>query len=196
MLLIDSYVFVRAGFHADGIRELARGGLDLSGGWAVKVTAGIFLGFRILLALGFAQLTAIFVALILYQGDIAADLNSQAQRENTALIASANRHVDADIEQASDAVKETQQRVEALRKERDVTLRYLRSRGTWRNVERAHQAQAALPSLSKICRQRHPTLARCAKSLPCASRDVMRLFRGKSPIHRRVSRPQPVFWRN
>lgn len=149
MLLIDSYVFVRAGFHADGIRELARAGLDLSGGFGAKLKAGIFLSVRILLSLGFAQLTAIFIALILYRADIAADLDHRYQQENAPLITAAQQRVDAEIQQAGNEVTAAQERVDALQKQITVTLGYLRSPAVWRNHARAQQAQAALPDLQQ-----------------------------------------------
>lgn len=159
LLLIDSYGFCRAGFHADGIRELARAGLDISGGFAVKFTAGLFLTFRIFLALVFAQLTAIFMSLILYHGDVMAHLEHQYQQQNGALIAAATRRADGDIQQARDQVSGAQQRVDALQKQIDVTLAYLRGPQPWRNQERARQAQTMLPELQRNLEAATATLA-------------------------------------
>lgn len=152
ILLIDSYVFLRAGFHADGIRELARAGIDLSGGWIAKLTARIFLSLRIMLSAALAQLTALIVGLVLWQADIAADLNHRFQQENASVIAAATSRADADDRQAADAVKGAQERVDGIQKQIDTTLRYLRNRSVWRNKERAHQAQAALPELEQDLR--------------------------------------------
>lgn len=153
ILLIDSYVFLRAGFHADGIRELARAGLDLSGGWKTKVTAGIFLNLRISLSLALAQLTAMLVGLFLWQADIAADLNHRFQQENAGVIVTATAHVDDEERQTVDAVKGVQVRIGGLQTQIDAELHYLRSRAVWRNRERARQAQAALPELEQNLRQ-------------------------------------------
>ena len=165
ILLLDSVLFVRAGFHADGIRELARAGLDLSGGFGVKLTAGIFLGLRILLALAFAQLSAIFFSLILYHGDVAANVQHQYQQQNGALIAAASRRVDDDIHQTAAAVDGAQRRVDALQRQADLTLRYLRGPLPWRNWERARTAQAMLPDLERNLQAATATLAALRKEL-------------------------------
>lgn len=165
LLLIDSYGFCRAGFHADGIRELARAGLDISGGFAVKFAARLFLAFRILQALVFAQLTAIFMSLILYHGDVMAHLEHRYQQQNAALIAAATRRVDGDIQQARDAVSGAQQRVDALQKQIDVTLAYLRGPQPWRNQERARQAQTMLPELQRDLEAATATLATLRENL-------------------------------
>lgn len=117
VLLIDSYGFLRAGFHAEGIQQLARGGLDLAGGLAAKIKAGIFLGLRILLSLGFAQLSAVFVALILFKSDITAEIERFYREQNRSLIASVSLQTDADIARAADVTQEANARVEALQKQ-------------------------------------------------------------------------------
>jgi hypothetical protein len=165
LLLIDSYGFCRAGFHADGIRELARAGLDLSGSFAAKIAAGVFLAFRILLALVFAQLTAIFMSLILYHADIMAHLEQQNQQQNAALITAATRRIDGDIQQASEAVSEAQQRVDAFQKQIDATLNYLRGPQPWRNKERARSAQTMLPELQRNLETATSTLATLRENL-------------------------------
>jgi predicted nucleic acid-binding Zn-ribbon protein len=117
ILLLDSYVFVRAGFHADGLNELARGGLDLTGGLAAKIKAGLFLALRIFLSLGFAQLTAIFLGLILFRPDITAEIDRFYQQQNATLIASATRQVDSEIQRADDAVKGASAHAAALQQQ-------------------------------------------------------------------------------
>jgi len=165
MLLIDSYGFCRAGFHADGIRELARAGLDISGGSLVKFTAGLFLAFRILLALVFAQLIAIFMSLIIYHADLMAHLEHKYQQQNAPLVTAATRRVDGDIQQAADVVSGEQQRVDALRKQIDVTLTYLRGSQPWGNKDRAHEAQTMLPDLQHNFEAASSTLATMRENL-------------------------------
>jgi hypothetical protein len=107
-LMNDSFVFLRAGWHKSGLNELLRGGLDLAGGVTAKIKAGLFLCLRILQALAFAQLTAIFVGLVLFRADIAAVIDRQNEQQNASLIARANADVDAEIQRATDAVKDTE----------------------------------------------------------------------------------------
>lgn len=165
LLLIDSYGFCRAGFHADGIRELARAGLDISGGFLVKFTASLFLAFRILLALFFAQLTAVFMSLILYHADIMAHLEHKYQQQNMVLITTVTHRVDGDIQQATDAVNAAQQRVDALQKQTELTLNYLRGPLPWRNPERATQAKTLLPQLQSNLETATSTLASLQEAL-------------------------------
>src|SRR5262249_36108261 len=108
VMQIDSYVFLRAGFHADGLRLLAHAGLDISGGAAAKITGGLFLAIRILLSLGFAQLTAIFVGILIFRADVGAEINRSFLRENAALIAQANAHADAEIARATETAKQAE----------------------------------------------------------------------------------------
>ena len=114
LLVIDSYCFLRASFHADGVRELARAGLDISGGWGVKLAAGLFLTLRILLSLGFAQLTGIFVSLYIFHADIAHEVDRRFQQNNAALISAATHRVDAQIQRTTEAEKAAAMRVDAL----------------------------------------------------------------------------------
>jgi len=174
MLLLDAYLFIRAGFYAQGVHELARAGIDLSGGWATKLTAGAFLLFRIVLSVAFAQLTAIFVGLILYHADIVADLNQHSQQQNAKVIAAATNLVDGANRQEVDATKAAQARVDALQRQVDLTLRYLRRTSTWRNPARAQQAQAALPEIESELRTATSDLDRLRKNVAVrlANRDA------------------------
>ena len=115
--LVDSYVFLRAGFYAEGLAELARGGLDLRGGGDAKVKARVFLGVRILFSIGLAQLTAIFVSLALYGPEVAGEINRQYQQQNFALIAEAKLQVDGEIRRAADAVKGQEAHLAALQRQ-------------------------------------------------------------------------------
>ncbi len=76
ILFIDSYMIMRSGWHLSGIAELKRGGLDISGGPVARIKTGFFLTFRIMLSIGLAQLTAIFVSLLIF----AADINSPIEK--------------------------------------------------------------------------------------------------------------------
>ena len=117
LLAIDSYCFLRASFHADGLRELARAGLDISGGWGVKLTAGLFLVLRIALSLGFAQLTGIFVSLLIFHADIAREVDRSFQQSNAVVISAATHRVDAQIQRTTAAEQAAETRVDALEKQ-------------------------------------------------------------------------------
>src|SRR5580693_7606973 len=70
ILFIDSYMFFRSGWHLNGIREILRGGLDISGGAQASIKAAISLAVRILLSIGLAELTAVFISLLIFSSDI------------------------------------------------------------------------------------------------------------------------------
>ena len=165
LLMVDSHGFNRAGFYADGVKEMARAGLDLGSGLAAKITAGVFLAFRILLALVFAQLTAVFTSLIIYHDDVVAHLEQQYQQQNAPLVDAAERRIDASIQQATDAVLGAQQQVDALQKQIDTTLAYLRGAQPWRNQERARSAQTMLPELQRNLETATSTLATLRENL-------------------------------
>jgi hypothetical protein len=105
---------MRSGWHLSGIQELKRGGLDISGGALVRVKAGFFLTIRIALSIGLAQLTAIFVSLLIFQADIQKRFEGTYLQANAQLIAPAAELVDAAIHRATDAVNVQTARVNAL----------------------------------------------------------------------------------
>ena len=112
VLMIDAYIFYRSGFELSGIDELRRGGLDVGGpGPAGKIG---YLAARIILSVGFAQLTAIFVALIIFGSDIDARLNAENQTANARPLADVTAIVDADVQRATAAVKTQADRVNSL----------------------------------------------------------------------------------
>jgi Domain of unknown function (DUF4407) len=113
VLLIDSYIFYRSGFEISGIDELRRGGLEVGGGHGPASKIG-YLAARIVLSVGFAQLTAIFVALIIFAADTDSRINSTYQNANARLRTDITAIVDADIQRADVAVKTQAARVDSL----------------------------------------------------------------------------------
>jgi Domain of unknown function (DUF4407) len=104
ILLIDRYVVVISGYHQEGLRELARGGLDISGGAFPRVKAAVYLIVRILgLSVGLAQLTAIFVSLLIFSPDIHARIEKNYQEANKTPVARVTALTDGGIEQATAA---------------------------------------------------------------------------------------------
>lgn len=105
ILLIDSYMVMRSGWHLSGIAELKRGGLDISGGRGARIKANVFLAIRVLLSIGLAQLTAVFLSLLVFGADISAYNQSRYLRANADIIASASAQVDAEIRRVGEAVR-------------------------------------------------------------------------------------------
>ena len=104
ILQIDAFTIMRSGWHLNGIAELKRGGLDISGGLMARVKASCLLVIRILLALGIAQLTAIFVSILVFGHDIDARIDSDNLQVNAPLVATATARADADIQRQRDDV--------------------------------------------------------------------------------------------
>jgi hypothetical protein len=121
LTLVDSYLFIRSGWFYSGIDELKRGGLDIGAGIWARVKAGFSFVIRLVLSIGLAQLTAIFMGLILFT-----DINFSIQRKwreaNASLIARATESVDAEIRRATEAVTVQTGRVSTLAAQID-TLR-------------------------------------------------------------------------
>jgi hypothetical protein len=114
IMAIDSYMIMRSGWHLSGIEELKRGGLDVAGGRLARVKAVVFLAVRIALSVGLAQLTAIFVALLIFGADIDARLLDAYREANAPLIATATTLVDGAIERGTAAVTAQSERVASL----------------------------------------------------------------------------------
>ncbi len=104
ILQIDSYVVLRSGWHLSGIIELKRGGIDISGGPASRIKAGLFLTIRILLSVCLAQLTAVFLSLLIFGADINARLDAADTQTNASLVQTATAQVDAAIQRATVSV--------------------------------------------------------------------------------------------
>jgi hypothetical protein len=111
---IDSYMVMRSGWHLAGIQELKRAGFDISGGQWARLKAGLFLSIRIILSVGLAQLTAIFVSLIIFSADIRSRTQDTYLKSNAHLVGPATALVDAGIQRATDAVAVQMKRVNAL----------------------------------------------------------------------------------
>jgi uncharacterized protein DUF4407 len=116
ILNLDSLVFFRSGFEIVGIAGLLRGGLDVGGG-PRPLERFVFVGVRILLSVGMAQLLALFTGIIVFQSDIDDRLQSTFDKANARVIVDATKIVDADIQRATDAMKSQASRVDQLSKQ-------------------------------------------------------------------------------
>ncbi len=111
--LLDSYMFMRSGWHQAGIAELKRGGLDISGGPWRAIKTAILLTVRIALSVGLAQLTAIFVSLLIFASDVETKVENTQAQHNAGLIATATTQTDEAIRRAAAAVDTQAVRVTA-----------------------------------------------------------------------------------
>lgn len=114
ILSIDSWLFYRSGWNISGIDHLLQGGLDIAGGLHARLKANVSLAVRLVLSVGMAQLTAIFVSLLVFASDIHARIEETYQEANAHLIAPAAATVDAAIKRATDTVTVQTEHVNAL----------------------------------------------------------------------------------
>ena len=114
IILIDSYVFLRCSWFESGVAELARGGLDISGGSAARIKGAVFLSVRVGLSVCLALLTGTFFSLIVFDKDIGARIESTYQRANAVLVRDATALVDADIKRATDAASAESTQIASL----------------------------------------------------------------------------------
>jgi uncharacterized protein DUF4407 len=115
VLLIDSWMFVHSAWEQAGLRELRRGGIDCGGGGTLAaVKAGAFLVVRIVLAVGNAQLTAVFFSLLIFGGDVNSRLQNDYLQVNSHLLAQATTVVNDASTRATDALNKQTSVVEKL----------------------------------------------------------------------------------
>jgi hypothetical protein len=114
IILIDSYVFLRCSYFQQGIIELARGGIDISGGSNARIRESVFLSVRIGLSVCLALLTGTFFSLIVFDRDISARIEKTYQVANAAIVREATSLVDAEIKRTTDAVSAETAQIAAL----------------------------------------------------------------------------------
>lgn len=104
VLQFDSFSIMRTAWVLEGIKFLKRGGIDISEGIGARIKFGIFLCIRIFLSIGIAQLSAIFLSLLIFSADIDSRLHESNLNANAALTSSATALVDGGIQRATAAV--------------------------------------------------------------------------------------------
>lgn len=115
ILLIDRYVVIISGYHQEGMRTLARGGMDIRGGVLTRSKGFGVLAIRVgVLSVGLAQLTAVFLGLLVFGPDIRAVVESTYLTGNAHLISQATVLIDNAIHRETDAVNGESGRVAAL----------------------------------------------------------------------------------
>lgn len=111
---IDAFCVIGSQWHLSGIEEIKRGGLDISGGLGARLKARLFLACRILLSVALAQLTAVFVSILIFQTAVSARTQFLYQRANAHLIADATALVDGSIRRETQAVAAESEQAGAL----------------------------------------------------------------------------------
>jgi Domain of unknown function (DUF4407) len=114
IIAIDSYVFLRCSWFESGVTELARGGLDISGGSNARIKGSVFLSVRVGLSVCLAMLTGTFFSLIVFDKDIHARIENTYQVANAAIVREATTLVDAEIKRTTDAVSAETGQIAAL----------------------------------------------------------------------------------
>lgn len=114
VLLLDVYLIFRSGWFRHGEAELRRGGMDVSGGRLARFKHMAFMLVRLLIAAGFAQLTALLLSLILFAPDIAGDLEQRFRQHNAELFAAAATRVEREIAGTEAALDTANNRIEAM----------------------------------------------------------------------------------
>jgi hypothetical protein len=101
---IDSYI-MKAQWYREGIAQLVKSGIDMSEGALARIKGVAFLVVRIgVLSVGLAQLSALFLSLIIFSGDINARVEKQWREDNASLLAAATIQVNSQINRTADAV--------------------------------------------------------------------------------------------
>ena len=114
VLIFDAYAINRASFFQSGASELARAGLDISGGLIARSKNGIFYVVRVVLSAGLAQLTAVFMLIMVFASDLDARIQQAYRNSNSHLIIAASQPVDDAIARAGKSVADQKARVSAL----------------------------------------------------------------------------------
>jgi Domain of unknown function (DUF4407) len=114
--LIDSYVFLRAGFYEEGLAELARGGLELRDRATAIVRQIVTYAIRGLFCVAFSLLIGGFAGLGVFKSSIDAYGNRQNQEVNSTRIVETTLQVDSEIRRATDTVKGEEVHVASLQK--------------------------------------------------------------------------------
>ena len=115
ILLIDRLMVIHSGWHLSGIDELCRcGGLDISGGVKNRIKSAAFFVIRLVLSVGIAQLTAIFLSLLIFGADIDARIRNAYLYANAALTALVTTSVDTDIQRAKKTLEIEDTRYSAM----------------------------------------------------------------------------------
>ena len=104
ILRVDAWMFVHSVWEQAGLHELWRGGIDCGRGTLAAVKTGAFLAVRIVLAVGNAQLTAVFFGLLVFAGDINSRLQDDYLKANSHLLAQATTVVNDTTTRATDAL--------------------------------------------------------------------------------------------
>lgn len=114
ILIFDAVAINRAGYFEAGAEELCNAGMDLSGGWRAGVKNSFFYVARFILSIGLAQMTALFMLVMIFAKDIDTRIQQAYRSVNGHLVIAATKPVDDQIERAREAVATQKARVAEL----------------------------------------------------------------------------------
>lgn len=156
ILLLDSFMIMRASWHIHGVQELARGGLILPGSLLARCKNVIFVTVRLGVSLVLAQLSALFLGLLLFDKDITAEIDRTYQQKNAVLFVQARTSVETEVGRLEKAMQQSGDRLAVL----DATVAALRRVAIDPDV-RTSQLQAAI----ELVRRRQDAKAAADKAL-------------------------------
>jgi hypothetical protein len=114
VLVIDSWMILRAGHFHTGAAQLRKAGLDISGGPIARLKIGIAWTIRFILSIALAQLTALVLSLMVFAPDINARIQHDTLQTNTHLLGPATALVDGAIQRETAAVVDQTKLVNTL----------------------------------------------------------------------------------
>ncbi len=114
VLVIDSWMILRASHFQSGAAQIRKAGLDISGGLVSRLKIAIAWTIRIILSLALAQLTALVLCLMVLAPDIDARNQHDFLQANAHLLGPATALVDSEIQRETAAVSEQTKLVNTL----------------------------------------------------------------------------------
>ncbi len=111
---LDSQILIASTYHVDGVAELARAGLDLSGGVTTKIKMAVLVVIRLALSIGIALLVGQFFCMIVFQADINDVVEAKYHSANARSVAAATAMVDGAISTKAEQVKQELARHETM----------------------------------------------------------------------------------
>jgi hypothetical protein len=100
----DAYVFLHCSWLKDGVAELKKCLWDIPLPTSQRVRMNLFLGNRVFLALGWAQIIGVCLGLILFESDVTARIDANYLKGNANVVAEVSRPYDAEIKSERELV--------------------------------------------------------------------------------------------
>ena len=111
LMVVDAFAIVRTSWIGEGHEQLRRAGLDLTGGWAARMSSWCMRSIRIAFSIGLSVLTAIAIGACIFRDDIQSHLDQSSIQQNAPVVARATELVDKRIQISTAAVDSQTARV-------------------------------------------------------------------------------------